>query len=73
MGMGKVQVECGFFQVTVPEQELDGTQVGSPFQQLGRKTWRLAILSGRGENHLLVTAVRLQRRCGLGPLVPLLA
>jgi hypothetical protein len=35
--------------------------------------WSLDILSGRGEDHLLVTAVRLQRRYGLGPLVPRLS
>ena len=35
--------------------------------------WSLDILSGRGEDHLLVATLRLQRRSGLGPLVPLLA
>ena len=35
--------------------------------------WSLDILSGGGEDHLLVTAVRLQCGYGLRPLVPLLA
>jgi hypothetical protein len=40
---------------------------------LKRTNLEFGHLSGSGENHMLVTAMRLQRFHGLGPLVPLLA
>src|SRR4051812_21673583 len=45
----------------------------SPYKSSPTCIWSLDILSGRGEDHLLVTTVRLQRSNGLGPLMPLLA
>src|SRR4051812_23120613 len=36
-------------------------------------SWSLDILGGRGEDHLLVTGVTIERGHGLGPLVPRLA
>jgi hypothetical protein len=38
MVFGKMQVDGGFFQIAMPEQQLNGTQVGTGFQEVGGKT-----------------------------------
>jgi hypothetical protein len=37
MAVGKVQVNSGFFQIVVTEEHLDGTQVGTRFEQMSGK------------------------------------
>ena len=37
MVVGKVQVNSGFFQIVVTEEHLDGTQVGTRFEQMSGK------------------------------------
>jgi hypothetical protein len=32
-----MQIDGGLFQITMPEQQLDGTQVGAGFKQVSRK------------------------------------
>ena len=38
MAVGKVQVNRGLFQIVVTEEHLDGTQVGTRFEQMSGKT-----------------------------------
>ena len=38
MAVGKVQVNRGLFQIVVTEEHLDGTQVGTCFEQMSGKT-----------------------------------
>jgi hypothetical protein len=38
MAVGKVQVNRGFFQIVVTEEHLNGTQVGTRFEQMSGKT-----------------------------------
>ena len=38
MAVGKVQVNSGFFQIVVTEEHLNGTQVGTRFEQMRSKT-----------------------------------
>ena len=37
MAVGKVQVNCGLFQIVVTEEHLDGAQIGTRFQQMSGK------------------------------------
>jgi hypothetical protein len=37
MAVGKVQVDSGFFQIVVTEEHLNGTQVGTRFEQVSGK------------------------------------
>jgi putative transposase len=69
----KVKHRCSRYKNNRIEQDHRGIKQRY-YPMLGFKSlWSLDILSGRGEDHLLITTMRLQRRSGLGPLVPLLA
>jgi hypothetical protein len=37
MLLGKVQIDRGLFQIAVPEQDLNRTQIGSCFEQVRRE------------------------------------
>jgi hypothetical protein len=37
MAVGKVQVNCGLFQIVVTEEHLDGAQVRTRFEQMSGK------------------------------------
>ena len=37
MLLREVQVDSGLFKITVPEQDLDGAEIGSCFEQMRRK------------------------------------
>ena len=38
MASGKMQVDGGFFQITMPQQQLNRAQIGAALQQVGGKT-----------------------------------
>jgi hypothetical protein len=38
MPLGQMQVDCRYFQVAMPKQDLNGAQVGAGFEKVGRET-----------------------------------